>query len=145
MFIVTTIYRKRIFNYFKLTCKKHNCSMFSGNNFNLLLVTISSDRVRVLRSRPEINCPLMAGMLVARIESRDPETVEISSNTKVSGPRPVPPESCRPVPNPKSRVPHTLDDFFVLVLLAAARLALKEKRPDFLRIIRLKALLLQSQ
>ena len=61
--------------------------MFSGNNFNLLLVTISADRIRVLPSRP---------MLVARIESRGPETVGISSNTKVSGPRPIPPESCRP-------------------------------------------------
>ena len=38
----------------------------------------------------------MAVMLVARIESRDPETVWISSNTKVSGPRPIPPEIFRP-------------------------------------------------
>ena len=70
--------------------------MFSGNNFNLLLVTISSDRVRVLPSRPE--------MLVARIESWGRETVGTSSNTKVAAPRPIPPESCRPVPSPKNRV-----------------------------------------
>ena len=50
------------------------------------------------------NCPLMAAMLVPRIESRGPETVGISSNTEVSGPRPVPPESCRPVPSLKNRV-----------------------------------------
>ena len=51
----------------------------------------------------------MAAMLVARIESRGPETVGISSNTKVSGPRPIPPESCRPVPSPKNRVTVTND------------------------------------
>ena len=50
------------------------------------------------------NCPLMAAMLVARIESRGPKTVGISGNTKVSGPRPIRPESCRPVPSPKNRV-----------------------------------------
>ena len=35
--------------------------MFSGNNFNLLLVTISSDRVRVLPSRPEIKLSAHGG------------------------------------------------------------------------------------
>ena len=35
--------------------------MFSGNNFNLLLVTISSDRVRVLPSRPEIKLAAHGG------------------------------------------------------------------------------------
>ena len=35
--------------------------MFSGNNFNLLLVTISSDRVRVLPSRPEIKLTAHGG------------------------------------------------------------------------------------
>ena len=40
----------------------------------------------------------MEFMLVARIESRDSDTVGISSNTKVSGPRPIPLEIFRPVP-----------------------------------------------
>ena len=53
--------QEAIFYYFKLTCKKHNFSMFSGNNFNLLLVTISSDRVRVLPSRPEIKLSAHGG------------------------------------------------------------------------------------
>ena len=35
--------------------------MFSANNFNLLLVTISSDRVRVLPSRPEIKLSAHGG------------------------------------------------------------------------------------
>ena len=35
--------------------------MFSGNNFDLLLVTISSDCVQVLPSRPEIKLPAHGG------------------------------------------------------------------------------------
>ena len=78
--------------------------MFVGNNFNLLLVTISSDRVRVLPSRPEIKLSAHGGYACSPNRFSGLETVGISSNTKVSGPRPIPPESCRPVPSPKNRV-----------------------------------------
>ena len=49
------------------------------------------------------NCPLMEVMLVARVDSRDSETVGISSNTKVSGPRQIPPEIFDPSCGPRIR------------------------------------------
>ena len=62
-----------------------------SSDFPSLFLSLSSDASYYISS-----------LLVARIESRDPENFGISSNMKVSRPRPTPPEIFPPVPRARN-------------------------------------------
>ena len=78
--------------------------MFSGNNFNLLQITISSDRVRVLPSRPEIKLSAHGGYACSPNRFSGSRNCRDLEQYESIGTPPDPTRQLPAVPSPKNRV-----------------------------------------